>query len=186
MNYKLLLAALFATTLGMTSCSKDEDPEIPNEEEVITTVNYTLTPVGSGAPVTFTFRDLDGDGGDAPVITSGVLAANTTYTGSLELLNEQESPAEDITEEIKEEDEEHQFFFSNTATDVTVTYQDQDADGNPVGLETELTTVGATTGEMTIILRHEPNKSASGVAGGIIDNAGGETDIEVTFDLDVQ
>ena len=35
-------------------------------------------------------------------------------------------------------------------------------------------------------LRHEPAKDASGVAAGDITNAGGETDIEVTFDVTVE
>ena len=34
---------------------------------------------------------------------------------------------------------------------------------------------------MTVILRHEPNKAGAGVSDGDITNAGGETDIEVTF-----
>jgi len=170
----------------ISSCKKDKDVVIPNEEELITTVNYTLTPVGGGTEVTMTFKDLDGDGGNDPVITGGTLAANTTYNGTLELLNETESPAEDITEEIEEEDADHQFFFSTTVSDLSVAYADQDDDGNPVGLETTVTTLGVSSGSMTIILRHEPNKSGTGVAGGAITNAGGETDIELTFNVDVQ
>lgn len=173
-----VLTAFFA-------CEKDE-PEIPNEEELITTVTYTLTPDGGGTPVVLSFQDLDGDGGNAPVITGGTLAANATYTGSLELLNEEESPAEDITEEIEEEDAEHQFFFSTTVSGLTISYNDVDGDGNPVGLATTLATADAGSGSITIILRHEPDKSASGVANGVIDNAGGETDIEVTFDVEVK
>ncbi len=177
---KYFTLIIFASLL-FTSCGDDE-PEIENEEEVITTLTYTL--VSGGNTVTLSFQDLDGDGAAAPTITSGVLTANTTYTGSIELLNETESPAEDITEEIEEEDEEHQFFFdSNVAT---VSYDDQDADGNPIGLSTTLTTGDAASGTLTVTLRHEPNKSADGVADGNIANAGGETDIEVTFNVDVQ
>ena len=33
-----------------------------------------------------------------------------TYSGTMTLLNESETPAEDITIEIQEEDDEHQFF----------------------------------------------------------------------------
>jgi hypothetical protein len=39
---------------------------------------------------------------------------------------------------------------------------------------------------LKITLRHEPNKKASGVVGGSITNAGGETDIEVSFDVEVK
>jgi len=179
-----ILASLLLVVL-FSACVKTE-PEVPNEEEVITTLRYTLSPQPSGADVVMTFVDLDGDGGNAPTITGGTLDANTTYSGSLELLNEAESPAEDITAEIEEEDEDHQFFFATTVANLSVAYSDQDADGNPIGLESTVTTMAAAQGELTITLRHEPNKSGSGVSNGDITNAGGETDIEVTFPLDVQ
>ena len=181
----LIISFVFAISLTFTACDKD-DPEIPNEEELITTLNYTLTPTSGGTSITLSFKDLDGDGGTAPTITGGTLAANQTYSGTLELLNEAESPAESITEEIEEEDEEHQFFFQSNISNLTIAYSDQDADGNPVGLSSTLTTGAAASGSITIILRHEPSKSASGVSGGDITNAGGETDIEVTFPIDVQ
>ncbi len=174
--------------LFITSCKKDEldDPIIPNEEEVITTLNFTLTPNGGGSAVVLAFRDLDGDGGNAPTITGGTLNANTTYTGSLELLNELESPAEDITKEVKEEANEHQFFFQTSLSEVGIAYNDLDANGKPIGLATIITTKGASTGTIKVILRHEPAKDASGVSTGDITNAGGETDIEITFNVEVK
>jgi len=62
-----------------------------------------------------------------------------------------------------------------------------DADGNPIGLDFIVTT-DATTGTeaFTITLRHEPSKDAAGVSAGDITNAGGETDVEVTFNVTVQ
>ena len=56
------------------------------------------------------------------VTVSGPLAANTVYNGTMEILNELESPAEDVTEEIEEEADEHQFFFGVTNSIVTATY----------------------------------------------------------------
>jgi len=181
-NFKILFIALMAITLLTTSCGDDE-VEIPIEEEVITTLNYTLT--AGASTVTLSFQDLDGDGGNAPTITGGTLAANTAYSGSIELLNESETPAEDVTEEIEEEDEEHQFFFAST-NGISITYADADAEGNPIGLQNTLTTDAAGSGTVTVTLRHEPNKGGEGVADGDITNAGGETDIEVTFDVTVQ
>ncbi len=180
----MIWALLIVLGLLMTGCSKD-DPEIPNEEEVITTLIYTLVPEGGGNTVTMTYRDLAGDGKN-PSVTGGTLAVNKTYRGSQQLLNELESPAEDITEEIEEEDDEHQFFFISTVPGLTVKYNDRDKDGLPVGLKTELTTSSAGSGTLTIILRHEPNKKATGVSAGNIANAGGETDIEVVFNVNVQ
>ena len=184
----LLLAIGALSALFVTSCKKDEPeaPVIPNEEEVITTLNYTLTPEGGGTSVTLTFQDLDGDGGNAPVISEGTLAANTTYNGSVELLNELENPAENITEEVEEEALDHQFFFETSVSDMSVDYDDMDDNGNPIGLATIVTTDAASTGTLTITLRHEPSKDASGVSTGDITNAGGETDIEVTFNVEIQ
>ena len=176
-----LLAVLF---LAFSSC-KDDDPVEEPDEEVITNLNFVLTPT-SGSAVTMTFEDLDGDGGNAPTIVGGTLQANTVYTGAITLSNESETPAEDITEEIAEEDEEHQFFFAVSGVNATVAYTDADADGNPIGLATTITTGDASSGTMTVTLRHEPAKGADGVAGGDISNAGGETDIEVTFDVTIQ
>ena len=168
--------------LALFSCDP-VDPVDPNEEELITTVTVTL--VGPTSTATLSYVDIDGDGGMAPVITVDSLEANTVYEGSLELLNEAETPAEDITVEIFDEAEEHQFFFASTG-ESTFSYDDQDNDGNPVGLLFDLTTGTSGTEDYTITLRHEPAKSASGVSDGDITNAGGETDIEVVFEVIVK
>lgn len=179
------LYVLLISVFAITACD-DDDPVIENEEEVITTLTFVLTPDGGGDVQTFNFVDLDGDGGTDPVITNATLSANTTYSGSLTLLNESETPAEDITAEIEEDDDEHQFFFSSSIADLSVMATDTDGNGDPVGLSSQLTTGAAGTGTLTITLIHEPDKGATGVADGDITNAGGETDIEVTFDVTVQ
>ncbi|MDP5121821.1 MAG: hypothetical protein NWQ46_09520 [Spirosomaceae bacterium] len=178
-NYILAFAVLF-----LFSCEKD-DPVIENEEELITTMTYRLTAT-DGTVVEGKFQDLDGEGGNPPVITPLNLRANTTYTGSLTLLNELENPAENITEEVAEEDREHQFFFQVSGANLTVAYADVDGDNNPVGLRTTVTTSAASTGTLSVTLRHEPNKSAAGVSAGNITNAGGETDINVVFNVVIQ
>lgn len=183
--HKLLFVALAMGAIFMSAC--DDDPIVVNEEELITTLRMTLTPQGGGTPVVLSFVDLDGDGGNAPIITGGTLAANTTYTGALTLLNESETPVEDITEEIEEEDDEHQFFFAiSSGLNLTVSYADQDGNSNPIGLATTAVAGAASTGTLTVTLRHEPNKTAAGVKDGDITNAGGETDIEVAFPVTIQ
>ncbi len=182
---KILSMSLVATAL-FVSCSNDDSNPV-NEEEVITTLTATLT--GGGQTITLTSRDLDGaEGPNAPVITvSGDLRASTNYTGTLDLLNEAATPAESITEEIQEEAEDHQFFFNASNALATFGYAaPNDGNGHPVGLNFTVTT-GATagTGTLTIILRHEPNKNGEGVAAGNIANAGGETDIQVSFPITV-
>lgn len=185
MKQILNLTIIAGLLIGMLACEKD-DPVIPNEEELITTLEYTLVS-STGGTVVFSFQDLDGEGGNSPVVTSGTLSKNTEYTGSLKLYNETETPKEDITVEIKEEDEEHQFFFQpDSDLDLSVSYSDTDGDGKPVGLATTVQTGDASSGTLTITLRHEPNKSASGVSTGDITNAGGETDIEVHFIVNIE
>jgi hypothetical protein len=182
----LFLSLMAALTISLQSCHKDDGHHHDHsEEEVITTLIYKLTaPDGSVAQLIF--RDTDGDGGNAPVITTDVLKANTMYTGAITLSNESENPAEDITEEVAEEKEEHQFFLSATVSGLTISYADTDVDCKPVGLATTLSTGAAGSGNLQIVLRHEPDKFASGVASGDITNAGGETDIEVDFAIVVE
>ena len=182
-----LIHLSFIAFAAVLSCNDSDDPIIINEEEVITTVTATLTPVGGGTIITLQSRDLDGDGPNDPVITiSGNLAPDTTYSGAIEVLNETVTPPENITEEVEEEGDEHQFFFTPTNNVVTVAYADMDINGDPIGIEFTLTTTNASSGNLTVTLIHEPNKNAAGVSSGDITNAGGETDAEATFAIGVQ
>lgn len=182
-HLKLTSFALLIFTLF--SCSNDDNPAPVNEEEVITTIKVTL--VNGGNTITLQSQDLDGDGPNAPIVTvSGDLAASTTYLGSVKFLNELENPAEDITAEVEEEGVDHQLFFDLTNSLGTITYNDVDDNGNPIGLEFTLVTGSAGSGTLTVTLRHEPNKEASGVSDGDITNAGGSTDAQVTFNLTIQ
>ena len=100
------------------------------------------------------------------------------------VLDERDSPAEDITQIILEESEDHQFFYSfSPGLDVTSQYSDEDSNGNPVGIQFTLATGSAGSGNFTVTLINQPNKSAAGVSDGDITNAGGETDIETTFSV---
>ena len=184
MKITRLLPLVLVFSVMISGCKKD--PEIVNEEELITTLEYTLVDQIDGSMVTLRFVDLDGDGGESPTITNGILNANSTYTGSLSLSNDAETPSEDITIEVSEEDVDHQLFYVSTLSNFNVSYNDQDGNGDPIGLNTTVTTGDAETGTLTITLRHEPDKSAEGVAEGNITNAGGETDIEVRFNVEVQ
>ena len=191
MKKSIFLFPLLILALIFTGCSDDDDaiPEPVNEEELITTMTVTLSPVGGGTDIILKTVDMDGDGGEDPVVTisGGNLTAGTTYDGSIELLNETEDPAEDITEEVQEEAEEHQFFYTiGTGLNVTTNYEDEDGDGNPIGVEFTLEANAASSGDLTFTLRHEPNKSAAGVSNGDITNAGGETDITETFSVTIE
>ncbi|WP_431123622.1 type 1 periplasmic binding fold superfamily protein [Flagellimonas flava] len=193
---KFLSMAILAGSF-LASCSSDDNsPEEINEEETITTMTVTLTPDGGGTAIELQSRDLDGDGPNAPEITiSGNLAENTTYNGSVVLLNETETPAEEVNEEIEGEAAEHQFFYVVAGgLNATMEYADEESDyvsdetgtnfttNNPVGITFTLTTTDASSGTLTVTLRHEPKKPNDGT----LADAGGETDITQTFNLTIE
>ena len=171
-------------TLAMLGCSDDDTtPEIINEDELITTVILTLTP-DSGDQVVLTTVDLDGDGPDEPVTTVvGSFSENTQYQGAVQFLNETEDPAEDITQEVIEEADEHQVFYTiSDGLNITTTYLAPfDSNDNPLGVNISLVTGEASSGSLTVTLRHEPVKPNNG-----LDSAGGETDITTSFDVTIE
>lgn len=192
-----LLLALMAM-LFLISCNEDE-PTKEDTPEMITKVTLTFTPAAGGTAITATATDPDGEGVQDIGIDGPIdLDANTSYTLNLALVNELADPGEagyDITEEVKEEGDEHLFFFSwtndvfadpagngnidNRADDIN--YNDEDNTGQPIGLETSWTTAAASTGKFRVILKHQPElKTATSTAGT------GETDLDIEFDVNVQ
>ncbi len=181
MIYKFFALFVFATLF--ISCDP-KDPDITNGEELITTLIYEVTDNDSGTISEFIFRDLDGEDGNDPVVTVPVLKSNSSYSGSIILLNESVDPTESVDEEVAEEDLDHQLFFDSEI--LAVAYADTDSEGNPIGLASSFNTGDAGTGTLKITLRHKPAKDAEGVKDNDITNAGGETDIEVTFDVSIE
>ncbi len=178
------LAILPLAALAFAGCKEEpDDPIIPNEEEFISTVKLELIEAQTNDTLWFQFTDLDGDGGNDPVISIDTLSTGSIYQANLYLLNETETPADSIHNEVEEEGLEHQVFFQFSSNDLSISYSDSDTDGNPIGLETEWETNNETQTILTLTLRHEPNKDAPGVADGDISQAGGETDVEVDFPI---
>jgi hypothetical protein len=184
MKTKMIAVLGLAFIAGLSSCKKDEDlvttpPAVENVEEVITTLTLNFTDAAGVQPdVTVTFRDPDGDGGVGPDIFDTIrLQNNTTYNMSLTLLNETESPAEDITVEVQDEDDEHLFCFTPTGADVAIVRTDSDGTFE-VGLESQWTVGSVSTGTTQIVLKHQP-----GIKDGTC--SPGETDIDVTFVTEV-
>lgn len=191
----LVLSLLLSATVLFVSCGDDDAPRRENEEEVIDLVTLIFTPAGGGDPIEFDAFDSDGDGLDEDFELDLVeLQTNTTYTLSIHVMNFQEG--ESITEEILEEAEEHMFFFEftegmfsnpegngnfdNRSDDVN--YTDEDDNGNPIGQTTTWTTSANTTesGFFRVVLKHQP-----GVKSATSDSIDGETDIDITWTVNV-
>lgn len=182
----VFLASISILAVLFNSCVEPEDPVVTDEEEVITGLYFFLYPDGGGGPLRFKFDDPDGDGGEPPTIQNKTLERNTNYSGVIKLWNGSVDPPEEVTPEVRAENSSHQVFYQTDVEGLTIGYTDQDADGKPVGLNTRVSTKEKAAGTLTVVLRHEPNKGAEGVSSGNIENAGGETDIEVTFDVNVK
>jgi len=177
---RTLLLALLATPAVLSTSCKKEDPHDHNESELITTVVYTLTPATGGTPVTATFRDLDGTGGAAPTITPLTLAANTSYIGTITYLDETKNPAQNISEEVRQEANDHLVgYTSNPAGLLTIARTDRDANMRELGLATTLRANAAGTGSLRVILYHQP-----GTKNATTNLNGSESD--VTFPVTVQ
>lgn len=164
--------------LSIVACKEDEDDHDhdDNDEELITTVELTFT--ADGSTLVYSWTDADGEGGNDPVIEDITLAANTTYQLSTRVLNESEDPAEDITEEVAEEDLDHLFIYTVTGANMEVSITDTDSAGDPLGLTAEVVVGDASTGSLQVVLKHESDKASPATTG--------ETDIEVDFGVTVE
>ena len=202
-----ILKSLALLTLLSPACGEDDpvDGGGGNEEEVITTVVLTFTPNGGGETVVAEFNDADGDGGDAPVVDAIELPGGVEYTLSVGFENRLETPAEDITEEIEDESDEHQVFFTgdivnSPASDpaesvVGQAYLDADANGLPIGLENTFdTSPFGGTGTLTVTLRHlQPVNGVAvkvdSLAQTVLDSGfgalAGDTDVQVDFPVTI-
>ena len=205
----LLMAALLA---GGCDDVTDHDHDHDHNHGLATRVVLNFTPTDGGETLSFTWTDPNNDGN--PTIDSIALPDGSedethverVYELSVEVWNDLEDPAEDVTAEIEEQAEQHQLFFTGSAVEgpatgangsalVSQEYADVDGDGLPVGLENTVTTVATGSGELVVTLRHlapedgEATKVAGlaeTVADGGFSAIGGDTDIQVTFDLTVE
>ena len=184
-NTFITLLSLLSLSLIILSCKKNKDeaptPQNPNEQEQITTL-HLIVKEGTTVIDTFTFRDVDGPGGNAPSIETINLLANKNYNARLLLLDESKMPIDTISKAIKEERNAHQFFFYPSAAGVNIAYNDADDHGVPVGLEILLNTGAASSGNLHIVLKHQPNVKPTTGQG---DASLGATDIDVTMPVGI-
>ncbi len=174
-----------------TGCKKEDDPKTINSEEEITTVTLTLTKAGSTTPVTITYEDLDGDGGNAPTFTPVKLTldATATYTAKVTFLNKNLKPTEegyDVTEEVEgDESVEHEVYMIPTTATLTISDRNKDKNGKPLGTQATLKTGTASSGTLTLTLKHKPLESNSPKTDTDPITKGG-TDVEVPFPVEVK
>lgn len=175
--------SICAFMLVMVACGSEEPTtmeEVDDREGINVLVLTFESP--NKEPVVFRFEDLDGTSGNDPVVTTSPLENSTQYfvTATVFRGNENLSP------EITAESAEHQFFYDPIDLDIIVTYGDQDGAGFPLGAFMAMRTGEAGTGLLNVNLAHKPNKSGAGVSDGNLLNAGGRTDIQASFPLEIE
>src|SRR5690606_4640515 len=102
---------------------------------------------------------------------------------------------EDITEEILEESDEHQFYFLGSAwvgDSAPLTYAYDDPIGELIGIQgivSVMETPTTNNGQLRIVLRHDLDKNYPGADNpNFVDfaSAGGESDLDITFPLIIE
>jgi len=194
-------AVVVLASLGMFAACGGDDGGSSNDNELITTVVLNFAPA-SGPAVVATFDDPDGDGGQAPTIDPVGLSPGN-YTLTVQFQNRLVTPPEEITDEVRDEQNFHLLLFTgtgvvglataNTTGPLMQSYEDTDANGLPVGL-TSAIVASAGTGQLTVTLRHmppelPPEKSSTTLMQAQtegIDALGGSTDARVDFMVTVQ
>lgn len=198
MTYGFLKHTILVTMtslLALSSCKKDDEkkdtttPPIINPEEQITTVmlnGYNHDdPTNPVYQFAVKWEDLDGAGGNAPTIDTLLLDTGIEYHVHVLLLDKTKIPYDTISNEVEEESNVHQFFYTpdaNLATKMSI--QRLDNDGNtpplPLGLAFHLNTKSTATyqlpftGGLNMVLSHYdgiPKTTAPSP----------ESDIDVTF-----
>ena len=182
-----------ATILTFPSCSK-EDPKKPiitNPQEVLTTIlikGYNQNDsLNTNYQFNYKWEDLDGDGGNLPVIDTINLDSGIIYTCEIIILDKTKTPFDTVSNAIEEEKNAHQFFFTPSANLISkIKAEILDFDTNipslPVGLSFNLNTKNNQSfttpilGSLNMVLSHY-----DGVPKTI--EKSNESDIDINFPL---
>lgn len=191
-NLTKLPIYLFAIlAVGFASCESD-DPEEENDQEVITDVTLNFQELNaSGAPIGLitSFKASDPQGievGSSPTIQNVTLTRGKTYRMSIVVFNSIEN--EDITKEVLEEADKHQFYFLGTAVTgniIAISYNDPS--GKLIGVQNRAvvsSSPGTNNAQLRVVLRHDLDKNFPGATNPNFANfvqAGGESDLDITF-----
>ncbi len=204
---QFLSITFFLTSLLVFNGCKEADPAKEDVPELITKATLTFTPTGGGASVVVTATDPDGEGVQDIKADGAInLAPNKTYVLTIDLINglaAVTAPEYNVTDEVEEEGDEHIFFFAWTnntfsnptgngnidarvdAVNYTGASNSVDANGKPLGLTTtwaSATPAGTSilSGTFRVLLKHQP-----GLKTDTSDSNTGETDLDLTFTLNV-
>lgn len=190
MKNQWIKAGLATLILAITfsSCKKNDDAPVPDEQEVITTLRMDISG-DAGFTASYIYKVENGFNNTTPGTVQAdtiKLAPGKTYNVSLTVLNEKATPVEDITTEILEKNLEHLFVFLSTPAtgngSMSVSGGSKDEKGLPLNQTFKLSTGTSGSGSFNIHLMHQPtDKNGTTPA-----TAGGETDLDATYPVLLQ
>ncbi|MFN6946406.1 MAG: hypothetical protein ACK4ND_15770 [Cytophagaceae bacterium] len=191
-----LLLALFS----LAACIKEDiaPPIEENEVEEFTYIEFIFTNQNTpGDVVKGIWEDEDGFGPKEPVILQHpVLKTGQTYILTYVMENRLMNPVENVLEEIKDEEDEHQLFYAFDenvfASPVgignihdrngVINYLDFDENNLPIGLKTEWTTgAPVENAKFRAVLAHQP-----GVKSATSSYDSDDIDWDITFNLTIE
>ncbi|RYD55209.1 MAG: hypothetical protein EOP56_16820 [Sphingobacteriales bacterium] len=185
----LYIVFAFITLISVfASCNKKVEVPEPEEQELITTVKLNVTNA-KGFNQSFSYRVENGFETPTPGLVtkdSLILDTNTSYNVEIQVLNEKENPAENITSEVIAEKDEHLFLYESNPTSgagsIAITDGSKDNAGKPFNHTVGFKTTASGTGTMTVTLKHQPTDKAAATPAA----AGGETDMQAVFNVRIR
>jgi hypothetical protein len=120
------------------------------------------------------------------------LKAGATYNVETNLWDETRTPAVDMSEDVSTDSDIHQLFYTPAGADLTITYDDKDANNHPIGLKTIFKAGTAGSGTLKVTLKHQQEGTTKlkpaidWTAHPQGDITVGETDVEATFNVTIQ
>lgn len=182
----ILLVSLISV---VSSCKKDEakNPNTTNSQEQITSVYLKLINQNDSLnSQTFKWKDLDGDGGNAPQIDTILLKDGAEYRVEVLVLDESKSETDTVSLEIKNEADVHRFFYKPSALiepALSINYLDFDSKNRPVGLLMNFKLVGLNlslplVGDLNLILSHYDGVEKT-------NEMSSESDLDISFPVKI-
>ncbi len=180
LSIKSVVFAMLA--FNFSACTDhNHDDDHQNEEETINKIELTLTPDTLGLPPqTVVWSDLDGDGGNPPILPDTLrLGPTIPYKAELIFKYVHNGIEHSVNTEIRKEADEHLICFSPIqliqVVIMEITRTDKDNMGKELGLTSIWKALIPEKGAVRVSLKHQPN----GIKNGNCDL--GETDAEIDF-----
>lgn len=184
----LLWAFILSSTVLFNACDDhdhDDDDDKHDEGELINSVSLEFQhPSDSTANFTVTWSDIDGIGGNNPVLPdTSRLQKDSLYKVKAHFYHLHHGKKEEMNSEILEEANEHLVCYTHlsplTVVQLEILRTDKDAQNLELGLTSTWKGILVHDGGILVALKHQP-KIKNGSC------AIGETDVEVTFPISVK